>query len=200
MFKSTNILFRDISLLLVAGMLFLLIMAIAHINKSEEEDAEIDSPGEIIAEIFWDDALPVDVDMWMLTPVSDTPLFYRNRSNSIGSLLRDDLGSTLDGFMKNDEIIFIRGIKAGTYKLNIHYYSAPGSHQEQAIEVLVRVSLKKPSISRKELYKGKHILLKPRDEAPVFTFTLDEDGKVLSSGPSGERFIGNFLQNRGRPR
>ena len=107
--------FRDVILLALAGFVFITVLLLPHINpKAKDGEGATDPPGNVIAEMRWDDKLRTDVDLWVQAP-GDVPVGYSNKSGLIFNLLRDDLGSHADPTDVNFETSFSRGIPPGEY-------------------------------------------------------------------------------------
>ena len=181
MFRGTNTVFRDVLMLLSCGLLSIVILMVAHLNPPQnEDDADIDAPGSVVFEIFWPNDRNVDVDMWVKTPKEDRPVFYKHRNNRVASLLRDDRGDLNDEFERNDEILFVRGLQAGEYVFNIHYYSSSRVTSAMGpVRVRGRISLSLPDRATVTIFQGEYTLDAQGDEHTYFRFTLDRQGNVV---------------------
>src|SRR3954451_16346799 len=135
--------FRDVILLTLAGFVFITVLLLPHINpKAKNGEGAIDSPGDVIAEMRWDDKLRTDVDLWVQAP-GDVPVGYSNKSGKVFNLLRDDLGKAQDMTDVNYEVAYSRGAPAGEYVVNAHMYH--GAAVSYPIPVKITVSVKRDS-------------------------------------------------------
>ncbi len=81
--------------------------------------------------LFWDDNRNIDLDLWLLSPTSDKPIYYNNRETENIGLDRDsrgfitnrkELGDGKTAVSANREIIAIRAIMPGDYIVGVTYY------------------------------------------------------------------------------
>ncbi len=195
MFKGTNVLFRDITLLMVSGLVVLLLIVLPHLNPVKDfDDTEIDSPGDIIVEMFWPYEQAVDIDLWMKTPAGEKAIHYNFKSNQTTSLLRDDRGWINDAFERNDEIAFVRGLQDGEYVVNIHFFGPNVAWNGTSILVKTRVTLRKED-SVRVLYSGEDVLEYSGEEKTVYRFTI-EDGVVTQEGTAPMVLARKYLSGR----
>ena len=80
------------------------------------------------------------MDLWVEAP-SDKPVGYSNQSAKVFNLLRDDVGTSHDLSGINYEVAYSRGIPAGEYTVNVHFFS--DRTYAAPLEAQVIVSLKK---------------------------------------------------------
>ena len=121
--SELSVVFRDVLSLIVAATFVLILILLPHINPVTKKDAEDARPaGHIAVWFFWEDNLDYDVDLWVQAP-GDVPVGYSNKSSTIFSLLRDDLGMVGDVTPRNYEVAYTRGIPDGWYVVNAHLYS-----------------------------------------------------------------------------
>jgi hypothetical protein len=113
------------SIILVFMMLLALIFTLVKLEQNAKDKA-INSPGDIIVQLFWENEKHVDLDLWIKAP-GDQPVGYSNPSSVIFNLLRDDLGLTNDISGINEEVAYTRGKPDGEYIINVHSFSG-GPH------------------------------------------------------------------------
>ena len=117
---------------------------------------------------------------------------------------RDDLGQSndmirmYDGETKimeqNREIMTVRGIVAGEYIVNTHFYSAKASQVTDPIIVNITVLKINPY---GEVYIGQTNLQKPGDEKTMIRFKVNKDGYVVSKNRLQKNIAGTHLADHG---
>lgn len=181
---STSTVFRDVILLALAGFIAIVILLLPHINPpKQDESKDIPPPGNLMVQMFWDDTLNVDIDLWSQAP-DDIPVGYNSLSGKLFDLLRDDRGFSDDTSNRNFEIAITRGVVAGEYTINVMFYKdyRATSEQKYPIEVHVIVSLKKDNNKTsklKKLFEKKVKLWHVFDDITVFNFRLDSEFNVV---------------------
>lgn len=178
---DSEIMWRDTTMNALLCVLMLLMIVVAKINEEKaKEEAQIQSPGNVIVEISWDSTRNVDLDLWVKGP-GDRPVGYSSREGRVFNLLRDDLGSNNDSSELNFENAFSRGIIEGEYVVNVHYF---GDHDRQGpITVKVRISTTTSGGGSKaaaEEILFTELEIKLGQEKTAFRFKLDEKGKLVS--------------------
>tara|TARA_Y100000034_G_scaffold34222_1_gene41916 strand:- start:1022 stop:1639 length:618 start_codon:yes stop_codon:yes gene_type:complete len=172
-----NTVFRDVFIISLIGLLFIIVILLQHFNPPTKED-DAPPPGNIIIEATWDGILNTDVDLWVAAPKGKA-VGYSNLGNPYLNLLRDDLGTINDLSNINHEITYSRGIIPGEYIVNLHYYR-PDSRRPEPVTVHVIVSMKKDNNSRAIALFSKHITLTfVGEEATVIRFTIDENKNII---------------------
>jgi hypothetical protein len=159
-------------------------IAITALLKYDEKKADSTAPPQnAIFQILmeWADESASDIDLWGEDPNNNIVGFKRREGGDtcLMSLARDDIGTAGDfladgnNIKKNNEVISIRGIVAGEYIFNAHYYAKKDT--KEAIRVKAKVVRVKPYelITEKEL-----IFFDEGDEQTFFRLSLDKDGKV----------------------
>ena len=110
---------------------FLFFIALLAMNP-EAKSGKIDTKAEFIITMTWPDSHPDDIDLYAEDPVGNI-VWYHVREAGFMVLDRDDRGSvnntvTVDGRKITSKIrqetISIRGIVAGEYTVNVHYFLA----------------------------------------------------------------------------
>lgn len=169
----------DMSKLMALGFLLIILVLIQYIAEEDSEEESI-SQGSVIVEMYWDDSLNTDVDLWVKAP-GDIPVGYSNKGGLSFNLLRDDLGKIADVSERNMEISNSRGIPAGEYVVNAHLYRL--GNGSLPIDVKVVVSVKRDSIedgkvSLDQLFAVDLKLVKECHEKTAVVFTLDSEGNL----------------------
>ena len=208
--ESTSTVFRDVIFLALAGFVAIVILLLPFINPPQKEALEEKiPPGNIIIEMFWDNNINVDIDLWLQGP-GDNIVGYSSLGGSLFNLLRDDLGFSNDISEQNYEVAFSRGVVGGEYTVNVMYYANRYSgevaelysgmdsversrpHQpakpkrplekipDPPINVTIVISVKKGlKMKAVQILKKKVELWKVGEEITVFNFTINEEDKKL---------------------
>lgn len=170
--------FRDVILLALAGFVFITVLLLPHINpKAKQGEGAADPPGNVIAEIRWDDKLRTDVDLWVQAP-GDVPVGYSNKSGLIFNLLRDDLGSQADPTDVNFETSYSRGIPPGEYAVNVHLFRNLENIYPINVRVVVRVKADNEAGAR-PIAATTVRLDREGQELTAFRFRLTEKGELV---------------------
>jgi hypothetical protein len=170
--------FRDVILLALAGFVFITVLLLPHINpKAKQGEGSTDPPGNVIAEMRWDDKLRTDVDLWVQAP-GDVPVGYSNKSGLIFNLLRDDLGSHADPTDVNFETSFSRGIPPGEYTVNVHLFRNLENTYPINVRVVVRVKTDNEAGAR-PIAATTVRLDREGQELTAFRFSLTEKGELV---------------------
>lgn len=173
-----NTIFRDVIFLALISFVAMLMIVIPFLaDQTEKETKEILSPGNVIVEIFWDNNLTDDIDLWVIGPGEPGPIGFSNKSGTIWNLLRDDLGYSSDLSGLNYENSYSRGLKAGWYRFNVHWYTSKSNIDEIKINMVVSIK-KTPTATTKQIMSREVILTLAAKETTVFYFYLDDDFNV----------------------
>ena len=169
---------RDVLSLTSLGFLAIVMILLPHINPPESaQDRSADPPGSVVVEMRWPDESQSDIDLWVQAP-GDVPVGFSNKGGKIFDLLRDDLGHRVDISAVNYEISFSRGIAAGEYTVNVHFYRStmePGD-VPVTVEVSVRVVRGGPLVS---LVRTEVVLRRAGEEITALRFRLTADGSLV---------------------
>ena len=176
--EETGTVFRDVVFLALAGFVAIVLMLLPHLNPPTKDEAEVDSPGNLIVELHWDKELDVDIDLWVEAP-GDVPVGYSNKAGRIFNLLRDDMGQMADVTPINYEVSYSRGLPAGEYTANLHLYRVAAALLP--VEATLVISLKStPEGSAKRLLNKKLLLQRNGQELTAFRFSIDENGRLVA--------------------
>ena len=126
--------FDPFSVMLFKGLqvvAFLFFIALLVMNP-EAKSGKIDTKAEFLITASWPDSHPDDIDLYAEDPLGNI-VWYHVREGGFMVLDRDDRGSannslTVDGRKISSpfrqETVSIRGIVAGEYTINVHYFLA----------------------------------------------------------------------------
>ena len=197
-YKST-IGFTDLLFNILVGFAFLFIIAFLLI-KPESKQKDFDRNAEFVVVMEWDKEAKGDIDLYVEDPLGDKCSFRQTVANFM-HLDKDDLGSVNDTVVNADgttstvqinrEVITIRGIIAGEYIINAHYYSerdysnidkriemGTSARKKKSKEVTVKIELHKVN-PYTILWAGKKNFRGKGQEETFVRFRLDKDGEVL---------------------
>lgn len=175
--EEGSVIFRDVILLALTGFIFMVVLLLPFVNPPTENENNTDPPGNVIIELFWDNARDVDIDLWVKAP-EDIPVGYSNKGGLFFNLLRDDLGKYKDNSPINYEVSYSRGISEGIYIANLHLYREDKS-PFQPIDAKLVVSVVDPDTNqRKQILISNKELSKVGEELTIFQFVLDKNGKL----------------------
>jgi len=182
--NDSSISFRDVMMGmmgLLAAIVVLLILQPREPNKATDQQQH--SRGNIRVEVMWPDSYNVDIDTWGKAP-NNRPVGYSNRSGLVLNLVRDDLGRFTDIGNHNYETMFSRGLPAGEWVFNVHWFS----NTDKVVTVPVRVVI---TITKDDSYNSKS---KPKQvvatnltlnyvgqEKTVIRFKLDKNGNIVKN-------------------
>ncbi|MFQ6021428.1 MAG: hypothetical protein ACE5NW_01795 [Acidiferrobacterales bacterium] len=169
--------FRDVLMLALVGFVAMVIMLLPHLSKTKQESKDHRAPGNVVVEMHWPDALPVDVDLWVQAP-GDVPVGFFNQHSHFFSLLRDDLGLEEDPSGRNYEVSYSRGIPAGEYIANVHMYGPLPAGVTVPVTIVISVRQKYDDL--RQILQTKVELRRRNQEETAFRFKLDERGELLS--------------------
>ena len=198
-FKS-SLGFIDLLFNILLGFAFLFIIAFLLI-KPEAKKKDFDRRAEFVVILEWDHDAPDDLDLYVQDPTNDKVSFRLPIANYM-HLDKDDLGKRNDTIinadgststvMINREVVTIRGIMAGEYIINAHYYSTRvynGSQlepNERTIDyrskpqraLTVKIELHKVT-PYKILWAGEKKFTHRGQEETFLRFVLDGDGNIV---------------------
>ena len=192
-YKST-IGFTDLLFNILVGFAFLFIIAFLLI-KPEAKKKDFDRNAEFVVVMEWDKEAKGDIDLYVEDPLGAKCSFRQTVANFM-HLDKDDLGSANDTVVNADgtvstvkinrEVITIRGIIAGEYTINVHYYSerdysrvGNAMRKKKSKEVTVKIELHKVN-PYTIMWIGEKIFHSKGQEETFVRFRLDKDGTVLS--------------------
>ena len=198
-FKS-SLGFIDLLFNILLGFAFLFIIAFLLI-KPEAKKKDFDRRAEFVIILEWDHDAPDDLDLYVQDPTNDKVSFRLPIANYM-HLDKDDLGVRNDTIINADgttstvkinrEVVTIRGIIAGEYIINAHYYSTrvySGSQlepDERTVDyrnkpqrdLTVKIELHKVT-PYSVLWAGEKKFTHRGQEETFLRFRLDADGNII---------------------
>lgn len=169
----TSIIFRDILLSFLIGLVAITITLLSFVNPKAKEAEATQSPGNMSITAAWTEGHH-DCDLWVMGPGEAKAIGYSNRAGKLFNLLRDDLGEAGDSMPLNYENAYSRGLPAGQYVINIHGYSI----RDVAVQVSIEVRFGSPGASPKLAFEETLTLVQGQ-ERTVIAFRLDDKGNIV---------------------
>jgi hypothetical protein len=181
--------FYDMLFNMLIAFVFCFIVALLAMNPKSSKAGDVPAKAEFIVTLSWPDNDPNDIDLWARNPAGEV-VWFRNREAGLMHLDRDDRGVSNDTIVVNgqrivnplnQEVVTIRGIAAGEYVVNAHYYEskeleAPDPKAGQPVDVTLSVIKVNPRAE--VVYYGQQRLPKRGEEATLMRFTVHADGGV----------------------
>ena len=177
--EASAAVFRDVVLLALAGFVAIVLLLLPHVNPpGEADDASAEPPGNVIVELFWDNARDVDIDLWVAAP-NDPPVGYSNRGAAYFNLLRDDLGTYRDATPVNYEVAYSRGVSPGEHIVNLHLYRLDSAQNGPVSAKAVVTTVDPITGARRQIVERSMTLAVEGEEVTAARFGLDESGALV---------------------
>ena len=190
--------FYDMLFNMLIAFVFCFIVALLAMNPKSSKAGDIPAKAEFIITLSWPDFDPNDIDLWARNPAGEL-VWFRQREAGLMHLDRDDRGLSNDTINVNgkrivnplnQEVVTLRGIVAGEYVFNAHYYGVkPGDEKDASANdpklgqpVELTLSVVKVNPRAEVVYYGQQRLAKRGDEATMVRFTVRADGSVGGIG------------------
>jgi hypothetical protein len=190
---NSNLAFVDLLFNVLIGFVFLFIIAFLMINPVAKK-ADIVIPAEIIITMTWPDELDVDMDIWVKDPANNT-VGYRRTNAGIMNLDRDDVGKRFDNIelngelvqlLINREVVTLRGLLPGEYRVSVHLYGMPNSPAKEPIPVSIEVQKINPF---SVIYKQTQEFYSEGQIKNYYKFTVDANGNIIDISDSLENVV-----------
>ena len=199
--KSTYLLFRAYSLIVVAMFAILVAIMISNLNpKADSGKGEAKAPGDIIAHIVWPNG-DTDVDLWMMGPEEPAPVGYSNKAGILWNLLRDDRGQLPDATPINYEDAFTRGIVPGEYIINVQCFRCANGVFPMTIDMGISKRNRHSNDSIENIVVTKIVIKADGQEKTGVRFIVKEDGTVDADSINNvyRRLVGNKVIEKSGP-
>ena len=219
---KTSIGFIDLLFNILLGFAFLFIIAFLLI-KPEQKKADFERRAEFVVVMEWDHDQPDDIDLYVQDP-TQSKVHFRLPITNFMYLDKDDLGfandivkyedGTVTKVNINREVVTIRGIIAGEYIVNAHYYSSRewtrlGQVATDGYTDIKTMKVKdkdKPLTVKIELHRvdpykimwvGEKKFFRKGQEETFVRFTIDKLGEQIGDFTYEEKkFVTPFNNNR----
>lgn len=185
--------FVDVVFNILLGVFILYWLAQLLIN--DPESRKVDTAAEYLVTLEWPTSAPHDIDLWIEDPLGNV-VGYQSRDKGLMSLERDDLGNSNDTVIlpggqsmtinENSEVITLRGMVPGKYKVSIHFYKnkADGGDSiergtpdpgdtEKKVGVWIKSQLVRVNPKYSIVYQKEATLEKQGDEMAMFQFVFE---------------------------
>ena len=221
-YKST-IGFTDLLFNILVGFAFLFIIAFLLI-KPEQKKEDFQRKAEFVVVMEWDHDQPDDIDLYVQDPTQQK-VHFRLPITNFMYLDKDDLGyandivkyedGTVTKVNINREVVTIRGIIAGEYVINAHYYSSrewsrlgnvaeygelpTNSKQVQDKEKPLTVKIELHRVDPyKIMWVGEKKFFKKGQEETFLRFIIDKEGDQIGAFTYEEKkFVTPYHNRRG---
>ena len=217
-YKST-IGFTDMLFNVLVGFAFLFIVAFLLI-KPEQKKEDFERRAEFVVVMEWNHDQPDDIDLYVQDP-TQAKVHFRLPIVNFMYLDKDDLGFANDVVRYKDgtttkvninrEVVTIRGIIAGEYVINAHYYSSrewtrlgqlttntdiPSRKVDKKNDPLtVKIELHKVD-PYKIMWVGEKKFFKKGQEETFVRFSIDKDGNQIGDFSYEEKTFVTPFSNR----
>ena len=217
-YKST-IGFTDMLFNVLVGFAFLFIVAFLLI-KPEQKKEDFERRAEFVVVMEWNHDQPDDIDLYVQDP-TQAKVHFRLPIVNFMYLDKDDLGFANDVVRYKDgtttkvninrEVVTIRGIIAGEYVINAHYYSSrewtrlgqlttnsdiPSKKVDEKNDPLtVKIELHKVD-PYKIMWVGEKKFFKKGQEETFVRFSIDKDGNQIGDFSYEEKTFVTPFSNR----
>ena len=187
--------FYDMLFNMLIAFVFCFIVALLAMNPKALKAGDIPSKAEFIINVSWPDMNPDDIDTWVQDPAGNV-VWFRNREAGLMHLDRDDRGLVGDVIVVNgkevvnplnQEVVTVRGIMAGEFTVNVHYFD---SKDGKPVDVTVSVIKVNPRAD--VVFYGTLTLAKKGDEATAARFTVLPDGGVTNVNTLAKSLVQNL--------
>ncbi len=180
-------------------------------TKKVDADAGRKDKAEYILTAEWSVDVDADVDLWLIQPPGDQPLFYQSREVGCAHLDRDSRGF-LDNIvhlpdgrvvksLTAKETVALRCIVPGRYDIGVHLYdmridgaSITGAHESFGLKVRIEVIKVNPNYQT--VFTQEITLDRPWQTVNAISFDLAEDGRATAAEPPLEPVTAKYYRNR----
>lgn len=181
--------FYDMLFNMLIAFVFCFIVALLAMNPRALKAGDVPAKAEFIITLSWPDGDPNDLDCWVQGPSGDV-VWFRSREAGLMHLDRDDRGLSNDTVVVdgrrivnpvNQEVVTLRGIAAGEYVVNVHYYDGSKNEPRAAGAggpVPATVTVVKVNPRAEVVFHAQQVLAGPGTEVTMLRFTVRPDGGV----------------------
>lgn len=190
--------------------LTIIIMMVA--AKKSADDPGVKIKAEYIISAEWSVDCDCDVDLWVIPPPGDKPLFYNSREVGAMHLDRDSRGFMDNVLILPDgrkvkslsakEIATMRGVVPGRYDIGVHLYEArQDGHQMTGDHFGIRVRIEVVKVNPDyDAVKTEEVALdRIWQTINVASFDLDADGNATFVDPPLEFVTAKYYRGRPQP-
>lgn len=164
-------------------LLCFLVVIMVLVSSHKSDDAQINVKVEYMITATWNiEKNDADVDLWVVPPPGDKPVFYGNKEVGLVNLDLDCLGWTNTYVMLADgtkvtqkecsETITVRGLQPGHYDIGVHLFRLGG---KGPINVHVQAQKINPRVH--VVWQGDVVLQGAKQSINVFSMDVDRQGE-----------------------
>lgn len=184
--------FYDMLFNMLIAFVFCFVIALLAFNPQARKVGDVPAKAEFMVTVAWPDHNPNDIDAWVLEP-SGKLLWFRQRDVGLLHLDRDDRGAKNNSVMAGgqqvssgarQEIVTLRGMVAGEYVVNAHYYE---SVDQQPVDVTVTVVKINPQAEI--VFSGTQQIAAKGEERTLVRFSIDSAGQVTEVGTQAKALV-----------
>lgn len=175
--------FYDMLFNMLIAFVFCFVIALLAFNPQAKKTGDVPAKAEFMITTSWPDDNPNDLDTWVLEPGGKV-LWFRQRDVGMLHLDRDDRGDKNNAVLVNgqrvassarQEIVTLRGLVAGEYVVNVHYYESRNQLPVDATVTVVKINPQAQIV-----YTGTQSIGAAGEERTLVRFSIDEAGNVIN--------------------
>ena len=184
--------FYDMLFNLLIAFVFCFVIALMAFSPQARKVGDVPAKAEFMVTVAWPDHNPNDIDTWVLDP-SGKVLWFRQRDVGLLHLDRDDRGARNNSVVvggqqlrsaARQEIVTLRGLVAGEYVVNAHYYE---SVDHQPVDVTVTVVKINPQAQI--VFNATQQIGAKGEERTLVRFSIDALGEVTDVNTQAKRIV-----------
>ena len=173
--------FYDMLFNMLIAFVFCFVIALLSFNPQAKKAGDVPAKAEFMITVSWPDNNPNDIDTWVLEPGGKV-LWFRQRDVGLLHLDRDDRGAKNNSVVVHgqqvssgtrQEIVTLRGLVAGEYVVNAHYYE---SVDHQPVDVTATVVKINPQAQI--VFTGTQQIGAKGEERTLVRFSITDAGDV----------------------
>ncbi|PUE43063.1 hypothetical protein [Limnohabitans sp. Bal53] len=174
--------FYDMLFNMLIAFVFCFVIALLAFNPLAKKAGDVPAKAEFMITVSWPDENPNDLDTWVMEPGGKV-LWFRQRDVGMLHLDRDDRGDKNNSVVVNgktitsaarQEIVTLRGLVAGEYVVNAHYYESRNQLPVDATVTVVKINPQAQIV-----FTGTQQIGAKGEERTLVRFSIDDSGQVL---------------------
>jgi hypothetical protein len=185
-----------------------LVVIITMVSTKKVDSSGVKLKAEYVITAEWSVDVDADVDLWMVPPPGDKPLFWGSREVGMLHLDRDSRGfidNTVelpDGRVVKSltakETATMRGIVPGRYDIGVHLYDyrEDGSTRADRLGLKVRIEVVRVNPAIETVFTDEVTLDRPWQTINVASFDLDAEGQPSFVDPPLAPITAKYFNGR----
>jgi hypothetical protein len=163
--------YRDLLICLMVTFLAVATLALTMVPVAKNDT----HAGRLIVQLFWDNKIDADVDLWVKGP-DEAPIGFSNRTGKIFDLLHDHRGYKIENDWSNTEYAVARSLPEGKYTINAVMFSSwDGVFPVHVWAVVTKIKGNDSSV----ILKMDGFLKADKDEITIANFRVDENENII---------------------